>query len=62
MRDPSRINYVVRLLELVWNKYPDLRFIQLIEFIKSVTNVNFYSEDDIITLALQEVILANTVH
>lgn len=62
MRDPGRINYVVRLLELVWNKYPDLRFVQLIEFIKSVTNVNFYSEDDIITLALQEIILGNTVH
>lgn len=62
MRDPGRINYVVRLLELVWNKYPDLRFIQLIEFIKSVTNVNFYSEDDVITLALQELILGNTVH
>lgn len=62
MRDPGRINYVVRLLELVWNKYPDLRFIQLIEFIKSVTNVNFYSEDDVITLALQEIILGNTVH
>lgn len=62
MRDPGRINYVVRLLELVWNKYPDLRFIQLIEFIKSVTNVNFYSEDDIVTLALQEIILGNTVH
>lgn len=62
MRDPGRINYVVKLLELVWNKYPDLRFVQLIEFIKSVTNVNFYTEDDVITLALQELILGNTVH
>lgn len=62
MRDPGRINYVIRLLELVWNKYPDLRFVQLIEFIKSVTNVNFYTEDDVVTFALQELILGNTVH
>lgn len=62
MRDPGRINRIVKLLELIWNKYPDLRFIQLVEFIKSVKDVNFYTEDDAVALALQELILGNTVH
>jgi len=52
MRNPERINQLLSNLEQVWKKYPDLRFGQLIDFIKSQCPEDrkntdpFYWEDD----------------
>lgn len=49
MRDPERINTILKELEVVWNKYPDMRFGQVVENFCVQGNINrfYYQEDDI---------------
>lgn len=48
MRDSKRIAVLLRILQLGWEKVPDLRFGQLIENFKRYTGKQdlFYIEDD----------------
>ena len=47
MRDPNRIHEVITAVEALWNKYPDWRFMQLMNNLQRVYgNDMFYVEDD----------------
>lgn len=48
MRNPSRIRYILSLIEQGWNKVPDMRFGQLIENLKRYIGQDdiFYIEDN----------------
>lgn len=43
MRDPARIERIMNLIETIWVKYPDTRFLQLVYALKS----KYRSENDI---------------
>ena len=46
MRDPKRIHKTMELLEEMWNKFPDWRFMQLIDNIQTAYGGDmFYVED-----------------
>lgn len=49
MRDPERIKEIMKQLEILWNKYPDMRFGQIVENFCVQGNVTrmFYQEDEI---------------
>jgi len=47
MRDPKRIPEILKRLEVVWKKYPDLRLGQLlIDVLHVRNNFLFYIEDN----------------
>lgn len=47
MRDPNRIHEVITAVEALWNKYPDWRFMQLMNNLQRIYgNDMFYIEDD----------------
>lgn len=47
MRDPNRIHDVLMELEKLWVRYPDWRFMQLINNLQATQgNDMFYIEDD----------------
>lgn len=51
MRDPNRIPEFLKELEILWSKHPDLRFMQLMEYVKhghrlEGPELGFYTEDD----------------
>ena len=47
MRDPNRIHNVLMELEKLWVRYPDWRFMQLINNLQATQgNDMFYIEDD----------------
>ena len=47
MRDPNRIHDVIVAVEALWNKYPDWRFMQLMNNLqRAYGNDMFYIEDD----------------
>ena len=47
MRDPNRIHEVITAVEALWNKYPDWRFMQLMNNLqRTYGNDMFYIEDD----------------
>lgn len=62
MRDPKRIPDSLELLEEVWRKNPDLRFIQLINMIEDEMSkiINdkdtFYAEDVVVSEALKRIL------
>lgn len=45
MREPNRIDIILKRLEKVWKKYPDLRLSQLIVNVYS-SDLNYYIEDE----------------
>lgn len=45
MRDLNRIDNILKRLEKVWKKYPDLRLSQLIVNVYS-SDLNYYIEDE----------------
>lgn len=60
MRDPKRIKPFCEKIEEVWNKYPDLRFCQLIKIISINYNTDFfYIEDEKIEKQLDKIIEGN---
>jgi uncharacterized protein YihD (DUF1040 family) len=60
MRDPKRINKSVLLVAKLWKQNPDLRFIQLVEWISSEIEKDgydpFYYEDDVLCELLERMI------
>lgn len=47
MRDPNRIHEVMTAVEALWNKYPDWRFMQLMNNLQCAHGTDmFYVEDD----------------
>ena len=47
MRDKKRIKRILKRIEKIWNKYPDLRFFQLIEApYEPIAENPFYIEDE----------------
>ena len=47
MRDPKRIDRILKLLEKHWKKYPDLRLGQIIQNFNGEGDV-FYLEDSLL--------------
>ena len=57
MRDPKRIDEVVRLVRDIWKRYPDMRFIQLLDSIKgSMVGGGYYYEDDKVAESLKDIL------
>jgi uncharacterized protein YihD (DUF1040 family) len=50
MRNPKRINKILRLIEEIWEDNPDLRLTQLL---LNTGELNYYTEDDKLTEALK---------
>lgn len=58
MRDPNRIHETMELLEEMWNRFPDWRFMQLINNIqKAYGSDMFYVEDDEFSKLIKEYIV-----
>ena len=55
MRDPKRIGKILKIIEKIWRKSPDLRFCQLIENVLGCNNESciYYIEDDKLEKALE---------
>ena len=60
MRDSKRIPAILEKINKIWNQYPDLRFFQVIEIIKSKSykvgyqsSDMFYFEDDDLDFILE---------
>lgn len=54
MRDPKRIDKILKLIKKIWKKSPDLRLTQLIMNALSMNSDPYYIEDDILEKALTE--------
>ena len=46
MRDPKRIPETLKEIEIIWNKNPDLRLVQLLLNVMTPFNAPYYIEDD----------------
>ena len=53
MRDPDRIKVMLRLIEDIWNCYPDLRLAQLIMNALKSNQDTYYIEDVVLEKALE---------
>ncbi len=53
MRDPKRIERILKLVEKIWNDYPDLRLTQLIMNALRMNSDPYYVEDDKLEDALK---------
>ena len=47
MRDPKRIPRILAKVEKIWEKYPDMRLIQLLHWLAETTPP-FYFEDELL--------------
>ena len=60
MRDPKRINEITQILNEVWQKYPDMRFWQLLACIPmhkvGCSGDLFYVEDNKTMEALEKIL------
>ena len=54
MRDPNRIDDILKELGKVWKEYPDLRFGQLIGNVIANPNRLYFIEDKELTEAIKE--------
>ena len=63
MRDPTRIDRILKLISEIWKEHPDLRLCQLIENSLG-SHCVYYKEDDDLETKLKETYLSkeNTVH
>jgi len=69
MRDPKRINKILKELEILWKKYPDQRLGQILEnyvFFQGkrgdATSVKLFYQEDGITLSCIEEELKKVKH
>lgn len=57
MRDKKRIDRILKLIKNLWKKYPDLRFLQLIDVIMVYGDIKisdlFYIEDETLEYAIR---------
>ena len=58
MRNPKRIDKIVKLIKKIWKKNPDLRLTQLISNCFDINDL-YYIEDDILENKLKEYYLKN---
>ena len=56
MRDPKRIKRILKTIEDIWEKNPDLRFTQLIMNALNMNSDPYYIEDDVLEKSLQTLI------
>lgn len=55
MRDPNRIDPLLRSIKEIWSKYPDLRLLQLLTNVTYSEKCDqFYVEDDRLLELLEE--------
>ena len=54
MRNPKRIDRVLKLIKKIWKKYPDLRLFQLLGNAFPAQD-NYYVEDDDLEIRLRAV-------
>lgn len=54
MRDPNRIEPMLKLIEEIWTNYPDLRLTQIIMNALKMNRDPYYIEDDKLKEALEE--------
>lgn len=54
MRDPNRIEPIIKLIKEVWYTYPDLRLTQLIMNALKMNSDPYYIEDEKLYEALKE--------
>lgn len=54
MRDPERIDRILKLISTIWYKYPDLRLGQLLFTFADFIDDVFYYEDDKTEKLLEE--------
>lgn len=47
MREPKRIPELLEALKALWYANPDLRFLQLMEYVRDEGRLGFYTEDDV---------------
>jgi uncharacterized protein YihD (DUF1040 family) len=62
MRDHKRINRILKKFAAEWKKYPDMRFLQLVECLIPPSHARidkFYIEDDIFEKHLDELKVKN---
>ncbi len=55
MRDPERIDKVLKLIEKIWKRYPDWRLCQLIINSLRINYDPYYIEDDTLYDALKRI-------
>ena len=53
MRNPDRINKILKLIEKIWEENPELRFMQLLGNCLSPGD-NYYIEDELLESKLKE--------
>ena len=56
MRDPKRINRVLKLIKKYWKLHPDMRLTQLIMNALQITEDPYYYEDEILEQKLIEML------
>lgn len=56
MRDPKRIDKILKLIKTYWKKHPDMRLTQLIMNALQITDDPYYIEDEILHDKLQEMV------
>ena len=56
MRDPQRINRVLKLIKKYWKLHPDMRLTQLIMNALQITEDPYYYEDEILEQKLIEML------
>lgn len=57
MRNPKRITVIMKKITQLWQRYPDLRFFQLVEMLKSkcpMSDVFYFEDDDLETIIEME--------
>jgi len=54
MRDPNRIDPIIKLIKEIWYTYPDLRLTQLIMNVLKMNQDPYYVEDEKLYGALKE--------
>jgi len=54
MRNPERIKVIISQFGRLWKKYPDMRFFQLVDFLRNPNEDVFYLEDDKVIERIRE--------
>lgn len=55
MRDPTRMPKILQKLQTLWEKYPDMRFCQLLASINGGVDDDFYIEDDVLLQRIRKI-------
>lgn len=58
MRDPGRIDHTLKLVEILWKRYPDMRLGQLIAALTRGRADQFMMEDHVLQIEIARVLLS----